>query len=112
MDVLYIIYLSININSTAEQSSRPNKKKKKEKKKRPSIELFSGRQKGLKEAEGKIGLAKALTSLATARTYFTIRTIPYHIYSTRSSQPEEPLTHILHPTEAQKPAATTTTGIY
>ena len=107
MDILYIIYLAININSTAEQSSRPNKKKKKEKKKRPSIELFSGRQKGLKEAEGKIGLAKALTSLATA-TYFTIRTIPYHIYFTRSSQPE-PLTHILHPTEAQKPAATTTT---
>ena len=109
MDILYIIYLAININSTAEQSSRPNKKKKKERK-RPSIELFSGRQKGLKEAEGKIGLAKALTSLATA-TYFTIRTIPYHIYFTRSSQPEEPLTHILHPTEAQKPAATTTTGI-
>ena len=98
MDVLYIIYLAININSTAE----------KKEKKRPSIELFSGRQKGLKEAEGKIGLAKALTSLATARTYFTIRTIPYHIYFTRSSQPE-PLTHILHPTEAQKPAATTTT---
>ena len=110
MDILYIIYLAININSTAaEQSSRPNKKKKKERK-RPSIELFSGRQKGLKEAEGKIGLAKALTSLATA-TYFTIRTIPYHIYFTRSSQPEPPLTHILHPTEAQKPAATTTTGI-